>query len=237
VAKSHYIDLPDGERIPILYEDRSVLAIDKPAGWMLAPDSWENTRRNLQAILAASVRSREHWAKVRNLRFIRFVHRLDAETSGIVLLAKSPGVVPAYTRLFESRSVRKTYLAVAQGSVRRNEWVCRLAIAPDPARKGRMIQDAAAGKEAETAFRVVERQDNRTLVEARPLTGRTHQVRVHLAWAGHPVVGDPLYGKPTDDRAGLALRAVGLEYRDPFSRQAVVIRADAAEFLNRFWKK
>jgi 23S rRNA pseudouridine1911/1915/1917 synthase len=236
VGKTPDIDLPGGARIKILYEDRSVLAIDKPPGWILAPDSWEHTRRNLQAVLAGSVRAREHWARVRNLRFIRFVHRLDAETSGIVLLARSPGAVAAYTRLFASRQIRKSYLAVVEGRVREQEWICRFPIAPDPAKKGRMIQDPKSGRDAETAFRLLEARDSRSLVEARPLTGRTHQVRVHLAWSGHAVLGDQLYGTGKEHAPGLALRAVGLEYTDPFSRRKVTIQADRAEFLDQYWQ-
>lgn len=234
--KTADIQLPDGERIPILYEDRSVLVIDKPPGWMLAPDSWERTRRNLQTVLVASVRAREHWARARNLRYIRFVHRLDAETSGIVLLVKSPGAVPAYSRLFEGRQVRKTYLAVVEGRVAEQEWVCRDPIAPDPQRQGRMIRSQRSGKEAETVFRVLETARDHSLVEARPLTGRTHQIRVHLAWGGHPVAGDPLYGD-RDSKSGLALRAIGLEYTDPFRRRKVLVQADTSQFLDTFWKR
>lgn len=234
--KTADIQLPDGERIHILYEDRSVLAIDKPPGWMLAPDSWERTRRNLQAALVTSVRAREHWARSRSLRFIRFVHRLDAETSGIVLLAKSPGAVPAYTRLFEGRQVRKTYLAIVEGKVAEPEWVCRDPIAPDPHRKGRMVRSQSFGKDAETTFRLLEAAKDHSLIEARPATGRTHQIRVHLAWGGHPVAGDPLYGA-RKNKSGLALRAIGLEYTDPFSRRKVVVQADASQFLDIFWKR
>src|SRR5262252_8962645 len=111
MAKPNFIELPTGETIPILYEDRSVLAIDKPAGWMLVPFSWQKTSRNLQAALTSSIAARDFWARSRNLKFLRFVHRLDAETTGILLLAKSHGAVEAFGNLFESRKMEKSYLA------------------------------------------------------------------------------------------------------------------------------
>ncbi|HXJ76822.1 MAG TPA: pseudouridine synthase, partial [Candidatus Dormibacteraeota bacterium] len=132
MAKPDHIELPTGDRIPILYEDRSVLAIDKPRGWMLVPFSWQRTNRNLQAALTSSIAAGDFWARSRGLKFLRFVHRLDAETTGILLLAKSQGVVTALGELFESRKMDKVYLAVVHGVPASSEWVCRLNLEPDP---------------------------------------------------------------------------------------------------------
>src|SRR5579859_6390875 len=108
MAKPKHIELAEGRlQIPILYEDRSVLALDKPAGWMLAPDSWDQTGRNLQLALQSSLNAGDFWARSRNLKFLRFIHRLDAETTGITLFAKSAGALNAYSELFETRSVEK----------------------------------------------------------------------------------------------------------------------------------
>ena len=116
MAKPNQIELPTGERIPILYEDRSVLAIDKPAGWMLVPFSWQKTSRNLQAALTSSIGAGDFWARSRGLKYLRFVHRLDADTSGVLLLAKSPGAVNSLGALFEGRRMEKVYLAVVRGA-------------------------------------------------------------------------------------------------------------------------
>jgi len=235
VAKPNYIELPGSEKIAILYEDRSVMAIDKPRGWILAPVSWQRTARNLPAALIASIRARDFWARSRNLKFLRAVHRLDAETSGVVLLAKSPGAVEPYSALFESRNIEKIYLAVVQGVPREKEWRCCLKIAPEPGVPGRMKAHARHGKPAETAFRVLATGEGRCLVEASPRTGRTHQIRVHLAETGHPVVGDYLYGPSVHRREDpLGLRAIALSYRDPFTRRLVRIRAPARTFLQEF---
>lgn len=233
MAKAGEIELDDGTRIPVLYEDRSVMAIDKPAGWMLAPDAWDDTGRNLQLALASAVREGVFWARSRNLKYLRFVHRLDADTSGVLLLAKSSGALQAYSELFELRRVEKIYLAVVQGVPSAPEWICHDKLAPDSRRQGRMKIDASGqSKEAETRFRLLQAARKYALIEARPLTGRTHQIRVHLAAAGHPVVGDTVYG--SDEKAGrrpkLALRAVALSYRDPFRKHWVCIEAPFLEF-------
>src|ERR1051325_9661800 len=131
MTKAKHIELPTGETIPILYEDRSVLAIDKPRGWMLVPGSWQKTNRNLQMALTSSIAAGDFWARSRNLKFLRYVHRLDAETTGILLLAKSLGAVKTYGELFEGRQMEKGYLAVVHGAPKEQKWTCRLKLGPD----------------------------------------------------------------------------------------------------------
>ncbi len=252
MAKPKQIELADGEvSIRILYEDRSVLALDKPAGWMLAPDSWDKTGRNLHLALQSSLNAGDFWARSRGLKYLRFVHRLDAETTGVTLFAKSPGALRAFSEMFEERQVEKKYLAVVRGIPKQKEWTCTLALTPDPGSKGRMKTvppeklerelERGTAKEAETHFRVVETAEGKALVEACPVTGRTHQIRVHLAAAGTPVVGDALYGSDkmaeSKGRQRLALRAVKLEYRDPFQRRKIWIEAPSKAFLEEFFAK
>jgi RluA family pseudouridine synthase len=233
VAKPNFIELPDCEPIPILYEDRSALAIDKPRGWMLAPVAWQNTSRNLQAAIESSIAGRDFWAQSRGLKFLRHVHRLDADTSGILLFAKSPGAVERFFDLFESRKMEKTYLAVVVGEPKQNEWMCELKLAPDKKRFRKMKVNERFGKEAETHFKLLETRGKYSLVEAKPVTGRTHQIRVHLAESGLPVVGDELYGNGRGD-ASLGLRAVRLAYFDPFTKKRVEIRAPVEDFLREY---
>ena len=258
MAKPPYVELGDDDRLPILYEDRSVIAIDKPCGWMLVPLSWQNTNRNLQAAINSSIAGGDFWARSRNLKFLQYIHRLDAETTGLLLFGKSRGAVDSFSDLFESRRMEKRYLAVVSGLPREQEWTCREKIAPDPAQIGRMKVDPDAGKEAETHFRVLQQKGGAALLEARPVTGRTHQIRVHLTASGHPVVGDDMYGSPRERRttalkAGLpqvarfpaarsapassyplGLRATFLGYANPFDRRPVRITAPTDEFVRTF---
>src|ERR1051326_7834170 len=138
---------------------------------MLVPSSWQKTNRNLQMALTSSIAAKDFWARSRNLKFLRFVHRLDADTTGILLFAKSLGAVDAYGNLFESRKMEKVYLAVVHGKPKQNEWTCQLKIAPDPDAHGRMKVDSRNGKSAETGFRVLQSREDFSLIEARPFTG------------------------------------------------------------------
>ena len=247
MPKPNQIELADGTLIPILYEDRSVIAIDKPPGWMLVPHSWQKTNRNLQAAIVSSIAAGDYWARSRGVKFLRHVHRLDGETSGVLLFARSQGAVDSYGRLFESRQMEKRYLVVVQGTPKQAEWICREPIGPDPNQIGRMRADRREGKDAETHFNVLQAGAKTSLLEARPVTGRTHQIRVHLLASGHPVVGDELYGTVQEDsvkpgvRRGktrppsrLGLRSVYLGYTDPFSKRRVTIEAPVDDFRREF---
>ena len=234
MAKPNFIELPGCEPIPIIYEDRSVLAIDKPRGWMLVPHSWRKTNWNLQAAIDSSIRAGDFWAKSRNLKYLRHVHRLDADTSGVMLFAKSDGSMKAMSDMFESRRMEKAYLAVIEKKPRQSEWTCELPIGPDPAKFGRMRVDRSdSGKEAVTHFRVLSSNERFTLIEASPLTGRTHQIRLHLAESGCAIVCDELYGR-VQKGFRLGLRAVRLAYKDTFTRRPVSIVASAESFLKEF---
>ncbi|HEX3628493.1 MAG TPA: RluA family pseudouridine synthase [Verrucomicrobiae bacterium] len=236
MPKPDSIELPGCEPIPILYEDRSVIAVDKPRGWMLVPHTWQKTNRNLQAAITSSIAGRDFWVSSRNLKFLRHVHRLDADTTGILLFARSPGAVEAFSDLFEGRKIEKTYLAVVSNTQKgepRAEWTCQVKLAPDPRQPGKMNADPHNGKESETHFKVLEMGGKFTLLEAKPVTGRTHQIRVHLLESGLPIIGDELYGK-REGELPLGLRAIKLAYLDPFTRRRVEISAPADEFLNEF---
>jgi RluA family pseudouridine synthase len=256
MPKPNHIELVEaGIVIPILYEDRSLIAVDKPAGWMLAPDSWDQTARNLQLALQSSINAGDFWARSRNLKYVRYVHRLDAETTGLLLFARSPGALRSYTELFETRSVGKAYLAVVKGVPKQAAWTCDLPLVADPRMIGRMqVADSGpaarrrhdsgrdskseTARDAHTDFRVLQALGETAVVEACPATGRTHQIRVHLAAAGFPILGDALYGPDpaaaSKGRQRIALRATRLAFRDPFQRRMVRIEAPITEFAREY---
>lgn len=238
MPKPMHIQFPGLDPIPILFEDRTVLAIDKPAGWMLIPYTWQRTNRNLQAAIDSSIAGGHFWAKSRNLKYLRHVHRLDAETTGILLFGKSPGGLRTLGEIFEQRQMEKVYLAVVAGAPKQAVWKCDKPIGPVPRQFGRMRIDPKEGKPAETGFKVLASVNGATLLECRPVTGRTHQIRVHLLDAGLSIVGDPMYGntqlKSTNGHFPMALRAVKLGFINPFTKKRVFIKAPREEFLAAF---
>lgn len=217
---------------------------------MLVPNTWIHTARNLQLALESSMMGGDFWARSRNLKFIRYIHRLDADASGVLLMARNPAVLSVIGRLFEERKVIKRYLAVVAGVPKEREWECNLPLIEkvperksEPGKGGlkafeegkvRCYVDEKNGKQAQTSFRVLCQNGKRSLVEAIPHSGRTHQIRVHLLACGCPIIGDPLYGEDNAKGATLALRAVYLEYHDPFQKKNVWIKAPTQRFLQSY---
>ena len=232
------IHLADDTQIPILYEDRAILAIDKPPGWTLGPSAASWHHRHIQAALESSMHSGAFWARSRNLRFLRHLHRLDAPTSGILLFAKTLGSIRPWSELFANQQIRKTYLAVALGIPEKKLWVREDPLRPalDHSRQ----EVSHAGKPSKTEFQFLGSHNNLSLVIARPHTGRTHQIRVHLLASGHPIVGDELYfdgespSPSPSEEFPLGLRAIELASQDPFTRRPIRIRASLEPFLKAF---
>ncbi len=195
LARPHARSLPRSEPsagpLEVLLEDEWLLAVNKPAG-MPAHPAGRHSHATLIAILHRKYRSAEPEHDV----VPRLCHRLDRETSGVTLVSKSEDVRHLLGRQFEDREIEKEYLAVVEGRVEQDDGSIDLAIdrARDSSVRVKMAPRAHGGQHALTHFRVVERLDGATLVLCRPRTGRQHQIRVHLAAIGHPIVGDKIYG-------------------------------------------
>jgi RluA family pseudouridine synthase len=196
--------------LPVLYSDDSLVVIDKPSGILSIPDHWDPEVPDAVSELRAS------WGRL----FV--VHRLDKDTSGVLIYARSSDAHKSLGAAFESRSVLKIYRALVRGSPTWDENSCELALMPDGDRLHRTTVTAHHGKRSATAFVVIARYKDCALVEARPETGRTHQVRVHLAALGHPCLCDPLYG----DGGALLLSKLKRRWKgDLFAERPLLARA------------
>lgn len=219
--------------VPVVYEDKYLMAINKPSGLIVAPAHWEQTSRNLMKMLRDGLEMGTPWAKRRNLRFICNIHRLDSDTSGVLLLAKNRPALAQMTKKFEERRVSKLYLAVVEGNSAEDSFTVSEPIAPHPKYKNVSCIDRKNGREAVTHFTTLERFPNYSLIQAEPVTGRTHQIRIHLAHAGLPVLGDALYGSNIEPTFRLALHASALRFLHPFTRRAVEILAPLPKDIER----
>ena len=209
---------PEDIPLDVVFEDDTLLVVNKPAGLVVHPGSgnWRGTLLNalLQRVpgLAGVPRA-------------GIVHRLDKDTSGLLVVAKTLPAQASLVRQLQARTVAREYLAVAQGRIARDGRI-EAPIGRHPVRRTKMAV-VARGRPAVTHYRVLERHAGASLLRCRLETGRTHQIRVHLAALGHPLVGDPVYGR----RAGIpfprqALHAERLELIHPRTGKAMSWRAD-----------
>jgi len=180
--------------VPVVYEDRHLLALDKPSQLLTSPDRYDPDRSNLMRLLHRDIARGAAWAAERGLTYLANAHRLDFETTGILLLAKDRPTLIALADQFGSEKPARTYAALVQGSPPENAFEVDARLAPHPGRPGLMRVDAKLGKKARTRFEVAERFSGYTLLQGRPFTCRTHQIRVHLRHAGYAAVGDACYG-------------------------------------------
>ena len=171
----------------VLYNDEQILAVNKVSGISIGGDRYDESKERLDKLLEKEL----------NIPKIFTVHRIDKDTSGVVVFAKNKEMHRTLSLSFENRKVIKKYIAIVHGRPSWKETACNLALVPNGNKKHMTIIDRYKGKESLTRFKLIHSAGNYSVLEVTPETGRIHQIRVHAATIGHPVVCDNLYGKET----------------------------------------
>jgi 23S rRNA pseudouridine1911/1915/1917 synthase len=219
---------PEDLPVDILYEDDAVIAVNKPAGLVVHAGAGAHSGTLVNRL----VHRFAALSKVAGDLRPGIVHRLDRGTSGVLLVARNDAAHRALAAQFAGRTVEKIYLALVQGRVRAEQGRIEKPVARDPVRRTRMTARLSEGRSALTEFRVIERFEKFTYLEVRIGTGRTHQIRVHLASLGHPVAGDTLYGAAAAARIFLHAQRIG--FVTPATSERVMVEAPLPEELQQW---
>ncbi len=243
--------IPEAIPLDIVYEDDDLAVINKPAGMMVhAGAGATEDARNRGTLVNALLHRFGELSGVSGEMRPGIVHRLDKETSGLIIVAKNDVVHRKLAAQFSRREVKKVYVALVHGWLKQDRGTLNSPIRRDQVRRTRMTTHGSGGREAITHYTVQKRVDSSygkfTLLELRIDTGRTHQIRVHLASLGHPVVGDALYGAPREIRGKNQpttslprnfLHAASLEFQHPRTHQPMSFARPLPEELNEFWRR
>lgn len=195
----------------ILYQDEEIAVINKPSGLLSVPGRGPGKELSLLTLLNEYYQSSE----------IRIVHRLDMDTSGIMVIAKTANAHSALSRQFQERQTQKLYEAVCTGRLKKLNGYCKLPIRCDWQNRPLQMVDFLYGKPCETQWQKIQQGKNQFLVELKPITGRSHQLRLHMKMLGHPILGDNLYADKTtlDTSDRLMLHAKSLGFFHPSNQK------------------
>lgn len=202
--------------LEIIYQDEHLLAVNKPSGMLSVPGRGEHKQDCVVARL------------LQHMPEVRVVHRLDCHTSGVMLLAIGPDMQRQLSRLFHDREVEKRYVALVHGMVEQNSGTVDIPMRGDPDDRPRQVIDYLQGKHAQTQWRLLEFENHAgehlSRLMLQPVTGRTHQLRVHCMALGHPIVGDRLYNEAGQDSTQrMMLHAEQLEFIHPVTSESMCL--------------
>ncbi|MDQ6677212.1 MAG: RluA family pseudouridine synthase [Acidobacteriota bacterium] len=222
---------PEAIPLRILYEDDDLAAVDKPSGMVVHAGAGVHSGTLVNALLHRFNRLSSVGGEIRP----GIVHRLDRFTSGVLLVAKHDRAHRELSRQFAARQVRKLYLAMVNGTPVPSSARIEKPIARDPNRRDRMTSRLSTGRAAWSEYSILERFPQQSFLQVLIGTGRTHQIRVHLAGIGHPIVGDKLYGAPSSTLNRYFLHSYQIEFHHPSSGQSLTVTSPLPEDLES-WK-
>ena len=221
------------EDIPldVVYEDDDIIVINKARGMVVHPATGNYSGTLVNALLKHC----DDLSGINGVARPGIVHRLDKDTSGVMIAAKSDRAHLSLAKQIKDHTASRRYLTIVHGNIKEEQGVIKGPIGRHPSDRKRMAVVFANSKEAITNFRILERFGDYTLVECKLLTGRTHQIRVHMAYIGHPVVGDPKYGPERGhfDIAGQALHSTELTIHHPVTGESMVFAADMPDDMQK----
>lgn len=223
---------PEAIPLNVVYEDEDLLVVDKPPGLTVHPAPGHPDHTLLNALLSHV----PHLAQMGDSLRPGIVHRLDKDTSGLMIVAKNRAAQMNLIEQFRTRSVVKVYLVLVKGRLTPEKGIIDAAIGRDMRNRKRMAV-VKAGMQARTQYQVIKYMDGYTLLEVMPETGRTHQIRVHLAAIGYPVVGDAVYGVKSPHLSRQFLHACRLGFRLPSSGEYVEFKSELPQDLEKALKE
>lgn len=227
--------IPEEIPLTVLYEDHDIIIVNKSRGMVVHPAVGNYNGTLVNALL-------EHCEDLSGINGVArpgIVHRLDKDTSGVMVVAKSDRAHVSLAKQIKDRTASRRYLAIVYGNIKEDQGVIKAPIGRHPSDRKKMAVTFVNSKEATTKFRVIERFGAYTLVECKLLTGRTHQIRVHMTYIGHSVVGDPKYGpgRMPFPIIGQALHSAELKITHPVTEEIMVFTAPLPEDMEAILKE
>lgn len=221
--------IPQDIQIEIVYEDSDIIVVNKPKGLVVHPANGNPDGTLVNAIMNIC---KDSLSGIGGEIRPGIVHRLDKDTSGLLIVAKNDDAHIKMSEQIKNREVKKIYIALVRGIISEDEATINMPIARSKKDRKKMAVDKD-GKEAITHFKVLKRYDKYTLIEVKIDTGRTHQIRVHMSHIGYPVIGDEVYsnGKNEFGVVGQMLHAKSLDFKHPITNKAIHLEADLPEYF------
>ena len=228
--------LPENIPLDILYEDDYVLVVNKPKDMVVHPSAGHTSGTLVNAVMA---HCGEHLSGINGVLRPGIVHRIDKDTTGALLICKDDAVHRDLAEQLKEHSIKRRYRAVVQGNLKEDEGTVNAPVGRHPTDRKKMAINHKNGKEAITHYKVLERFGQATYIECRLETGRTHQIRVHMASLGHPLLGDTVYGSSKNPYhlQGQALHAMILGFVHPITGEYLEFEAPLPEYFSKLLEK